>query len=64
MEISVIWDGDMAVSIKVLVEALAELFGIDETEALNRLLEKGISNYSDFLRYLNEVRRQDRMWTS
>ena len=64
MEISVIWDGDMAVSIQVLAEALADLCGIDETEALSRLLEKGISNYSDFLRYLNDVRRQDRMWTS
>lgn len=52
----------MAITIKDLAEALADLFGVDETEALNRLLEKGIVSYRDFQRYLNEVRGQDRMW--
>ena len=52
----------MAYTINTLVEALADLFGLDETEVLARLLEKNITNYSEFQKYLNEIRRQDRMW--
>ena len=52
----------MAYTLKTLAEALADLFGLDETEVLARLLEKNITNYSEFQRYLNEVKRQDRMW--
>ena len=54
----------MAVTTKNLAEGLAELFGMDETEVLSRLLEKGISNYRDFLRYFYEVGRQDKLWKS
>jgi len=52
----------MAITIKNLAEALAELFGIDETEVLARLVERDISSYGHFLRYLNEIRKQDRIW--
>ena len=52
----------MAITIKTLAEALADLFGLDETEVMARLLEKGITSYSDFMRYLLEVRKQDRLW--
>ena len=54
----------MAVTIKALAEGLADLFGLDEAEILSRLLEKGISNYSEFLRYLLEVGKQDKLWKS
>jgi len=52
----------MAITIKVLVEALADLFGMDETEVLSILLGQGIGSYSEFLRYLNKVQREDRLW--
>ena len=54
----------MAITIKALAEALADLFGVDETEVLVRLTEKGIINYGEFRRYLEEVGRQDRVWKS
>jgi len=54
----------MAITIKTLAEALADLFGMDETEVLARLLEKGISNYGAFQRYIYEAGRQDRLWKS
>ena len=52
----------MAITIKNLAEALAELFGVDETEALSVLLKKGISSWSEFLKFLNEVRLEDKLW--
>lgn len=52
----------MATTIKTLVEAIAELLGLDESYVLSALLEKGITNYSEFLRYLGDVQRQDRSW--
>jgi len=54
----------MAITIKTLAEALADIFGMDETEVLARLLERNISGYKDFLRYLEGVRGQDRLWRS
>lgn len=52
----------MAITIKDLAETLAEIFGIDETEALTILLQKGIRKWEDFQKYIYEVKKQERIW--
>jgi hypothetical protein len=50
------------IPIKYLVEALAELFGLDKVEVLNLLIEKGISSWSRFVEFVNSQRQQDKSW--
>lgn len=50
------------VAFKSLVEALAEIFGLDEREILNLLIKSGIGNWRGFIRYIALVRREDKSW--
>lgn len=50
------------VPFKHLVEGLAELFGMDEQEAINILLRNGIGSWRQFVRFLTLIRREDRTW--